>query len=122
MRLHSFPASSSPLRLRKTFFFPAFPLKRSPLRCVSSVTATADASYVRGPTTVPLLRSTLGDALRDAASRWGARPALIAPAHGVRWSWAELDARVSAAAAFENSGDVSSLELIFCLLIFSHFN
>lgn len=99
MRFSAFPSAAS-LRFH-TSFFPAFHLKRSSLRSVSSVTATADggASYVRGPTSVPLLRSTLGDALRDAASRWGTRPALIAPAHGVRWSWAELDERVSAAAA-----------------------
>jgi len=51
-------------------------------------------SYARGPTEVPLLDTTIGEALRGAAARWGSELALVSRHQSVRWTWAELDAEV----------------------------
>lgn len=42
---------------------------------------------------------TVGGVLRETAARYGDRDALVFPALGVRWSWAELDRRVDAVAS-----------------------
>jgi fatty-acyl-CoA synthase len=42
---------------------------------------------------------TVGSALRRTAARYPDRDAVVFPALGVRWSWAELDRRVDAAAS-----------------------
>ena len=52
-------------------------------------------SYVSGASDEPLLGRTIGQALDLAAERWGQRPALISPSHGVAWTWRELRARAS---------------------------
>lgn len=57
------------------------------------------ASYVSGATDVPLLGHTIGEALERAADRWGERPALIARAQDVRWTWRELRDHADAFAA-----------------------
>ena len=51
-------------------------------------------SYSKGPTEVPLLETTIGTALRLAASRWADGLALVSRHQGLRWTWAELDAAV----------------------------
>ena len=56
-------------------------------------------SYVSGASDEPLLGQTIGQALEVAAERWGQRPALISPSHGVNWTWREFRERVSALAA-----------------------
>ena len=56
-------------------------------------------SYVCGITEAPLLGDTIGRSLDRAAQRWGNREALVSPSHGVRWTWAELAARVDDLAA-----------------------
>src|SRR5271170_1990169 len=56
-------------------------------------------SYVSGVSAEPLLGSTIGQQLDEAAARWPERPALISPSHGVAWTWKELRARVRDLAA-----------------------
>jgi fatty-acyl-CoA synthase len=51
-------------------------------------------SYAKGPTDVPLLESTIGTALRHAATRWADGLALASRHQGLRYSWGELDAAV----------------------------
>ena len=51
-------------------------------------------AYSRGPIAVPLLDTTIGTALRLAASRWADGVALVSRHQGLRWTWAELDAVV----------------------------
>jgi fatty-acyl-CoA synthase len=62
------------------------------------LTEIAD-SYVCGVADAPLLGETIGHALDRAARRWGKREVLVSPSHDVRWTWAELAARVDALAA-----------------------
>jgi fatty-acyl-CoA synthase len=57
------------------------------------------ASYVHGAVEIPLIGRTIGQELTRAATLWPDRPALIAPAQDVRWSWAELNRRAEAFAA-----------------------
>ncbi len=64
----------------------------------ANLTDIAD-SYVCGIADAPLLGSTIGRSLDQAARRWGDREALVSPSHGVRWSWNELTERVDALAA-----------------------
>lgn len=54
----------------------------------------SDLSYARGPTDVPLLEVTIGQALSDAAAKWDDGLAFASLHQGIRWSWAELDAEV----------------------------
>jgi fatty-acyl-CoA synthase len=56
-------------------------------------------SHVRGAETPALLTSTIGQALNDAARRWPDHEALVSVHQGVRWSFAELNARAEAFAA-----------------------
>src|SRR3546814_21057726 len=56
-------------------------------------------AYVEGPGDSPLLEITIGEALRQAASDWPQADALISSAEGVRWSFADFDARVDRLAA-----------------------
>jgi fatty-acyl-CoA synthase len=51
-------------------------------------------SYAKGPTEVPLLGTTIGQALRSAAECWGGELALVSRHQSVRWTWAHLDAEV----------------------------
>lgn len=57
------------------------------------------ASYVHGASSVPLLDGTIGRRLDQTVARWPDRPALIAAAQGVRWTWRELSERVESFAA-----------------------
>ena len=65
-------------------------------------------SYSRGPAEVPLLDTTIGTALRLAASRWADGLALVSRHQGLRWTWAELDAAVDRAVGgiLDNAGQV----------------
>ena len=56
-------------------------------------------SEVKGPSDIPLLSMTIGQALDAAATRWGSRPALIDRGQDVRFDWAELKARADALAS-----------------------
>ena len=62
------------------------------------MTEPAD-SYVCGVADAPLLGDTIGRCLDRAARRWARREALVSPSHDIRWTWAELAARVDALAA-----------------------
>jgi fatty-acyl-CoA synthase len=57
------------------------------------------ASYVCGTSDVPLLYMTIGTALDRTIASHGEREALVVCHQGVRWTWAELGARVDALAA-----------------------
>jgi fatty-acyl-CoA synthase len=56
-------------------------------------------SWTKGATEPPLLEMTIGQALDEAAERWGDAEALISSAQSVRWSWRELASRTDAMAA-----------------------
>ncbi|MGD9507534.1 MAG: AMP-binding protein [Geminicoccaceae bacterium] len=60
---------------------------------------TDELSYVHGASDVPLLGETVGAHFARSAARWPDRPALIVREQNVRWSYAELDARVDEFAA-----------------------
>ena len=64
-----------------------------------TLSSEAMSSHVTGPTDIPLLSWTIGQALQRAASRWGGRDALVVPGQGVRWTWAELASRADRLAA-----------------------
>ena len=51
-------------------------------------------SHACGPTDVPLLNCTIGDALRTAAQRWGDDLALVSRHQDIRWTWAQFDHEV----------------------------
>jgi fatty-acyl-CoA synthase len=51
-------------------------------------------SMARGPVDVPLLDTTIGTALRQAARSWGDTLALVSRHQGLRWTWAQFDAEV----------------------------
>jgi fatty-acyl-CoA synthase len=51
-------------------------------------------AHVRGPEEPALLETTIGDALRAAAVRWGDREALVSCAQGVRMTYGAFDAAV----------------------------
>ncbi len=55
----------------------------------------AAPSYVSGTSDQPLLYRSVSEVLRDAASRWPETLALIVRQQGIRWTYAELDRRVS---------------------------
>ena len=57
------------------------------------------ASYVCGTSTLPLLGMTIGEAFDDAVARWSDRTALVVRHQNIRWSYADLAARVDAFAA-----------------------
>ncbi|HTT05732.1 MAG TPA: AMP-binding protein [Steroidobacteraceae bacterium] len=54
---------------------------------------------MRGAIEPPLLEITIGQALEEAAERWGDADALVSVAQGIRWSWRELARRADALAA-----------------------
>jgi fatty-acyl-CoA synthase len=56
-------------------------------------------SYVHGAHDVPLIGETIGSFLSGVAARHGGNDALVVPHQHVRWSYAELDARVTRLAA-----------------------
>ncbi|MGN6570650.1 MAG: AMP-binding protein [Pseudolabrys sp.] len=56
-------------------------------------------SYTQGASAVPLIGDTIGTHFDQAVARWGDRPALIVTQQNVRWTYAQLDARVDAFAA-----------------------
>ncbi len=51
-------------------------------------------STAKGPTDVPLLETTIGEALTLAAQRWSGELALVSRHQSVRWTWGQLDAEV----------------------------
>ena len=55
-------------------------------------------SYAHGPSSVPLLGQTIGDALNSAAARWGGRDALISCRQKIRFTYGELLTEVNRAA------------------------
>ena len=56
-------------------------------------------SHVAGSVTLALREDTIGQALDQAARRWGEREALVSVHQGVRWTYAQLAARADALAA-----------------------
>lgn len=54
----------------------------------------AGLSIAKGPVDQPLLETTIGVALRDAARRWGDDLALVSRHQGVRLTWAAFDREV----------------------------
>ncbi|HVO04688.1 MAG TPA: AMP-binding protein [Candidatus Cybelea sp.] len=56
-------------------------------------------SYVSGISDTPLLGETIGQALDNAAAKWGERAALIDRGTGARWTWRQLQAEADAFAA-----------------------
>ena len=61
--------------------------------------STQALSYVSGPSSQPLIGETIGHHFQRSVQRWGQRPALVVRQQGVRWTYAELGARVDALAA-----------------------
>src|SRR3954463_54112 len=55
-------------------------------------------SYAHGPSSVPLLGQTIGDALNTAAARWGDRDALVSCHQTRRFTYGELLIEVNRAA------------------------
>src|SRR4051794_35386808 len=53
-----------------------------------------ESNYARGRA-IPLLDVTIGEQLHFTASRYGYRPALIVRHQNVRFTWRELDAKVT---------------------------
>ncbi|GGB88539.1 AMP-binding protein [Pseudoduganella buxea] len=56
-------------------------------------------SYVHGAHDVPLIGATIGRHLAGIAARHGSNEALVVPHQGIRWTYAEFDAKVTAVAA-----------------------
>jgi fatty-acyl-CoA synthase len=56
-------------------------------------------SQVRGADTPALCEQTIGQALDDAAARWGEREALVSVHQGIRWTYRELKDKAEALAA-----------------------
>jgi fatty-acyl-CoA synthase len=56
-------------------------------------------SYTQGASAVPLIGDTIGAHFDKAVERWADRPALIVTQQNIRWTYAELNARVDAFAA-----------------------
>ena len=59
----------------------------------------AALSYVNGLADTRLLGETIGENFDRAVAQWDDRPALIVRQQGVRWSYAELSAKVDSMAA-----------------------
>lgn len=56
-------------------------------------------AYAQGPKDVPLLETTIGQALRQAAKDWGGELALVSRHQSLRWTWAQLDSAVDQVAS-----------------------
>ena len=66
---------------------------------------TRAPSYVHGVGTTPLMSATIGQALDDAAARYGRNLALVSRHQNIRWTYEELHARAGAlAAGFVHAG------------------
>src|ERR1700759_2274776 len=61
--------------------------------------ANGALSYVNGLSDTRLIGETIGHNFARAVEQWGERPALIVRQQGMRWTYAELGARVDALAA-----------------------
>jgi len=59
----------------------------------------AELSYVKGAQAPPLREDTIGEALDEAARRWGDIEAVVSVQQGVRWSFAALKAKADTLAA-----------------------
>ena len=46
-------------------------------------------SLVEGSTDLPLLDITIGQALENAAGRWGGEEALVVSHQDIRWTWSQ---------------------------------
>jgi fatty-acyl-CoA synthase len=64
-----------------------------------AVSLIMQASFVCGVSNEPLRYQTVGQALDEAAERWGEREALVVCHQGIRWTYAELKQRCDALAA-----------------------
>jgi fatty-acyl-CoA synthase len=62
-------------------------------------TPSSDLSHVRGFDDEPLSNACLHELLAQAVQRWPERDAAIFCAEGIRWSWAQFQSQVNAAAA-----------------------
>jgi fatty-acyl-CoA synthase len=60
---------------------------------------TLTTSYVHGASETPLIYQTIGDALDEAAARWGGNEALVSCHQNIRWTYAELRAKADEFAA-----------------------
>ncbi|MEQ8611406.1 MAG: AMP-binding protein [Parvibaculum sp.] len=60
---------------------------------------SAGLSHVRGASTPPLRRETIGAALSAAAEAWPEREALVSVHQGIRWTYGELNGKAEALAA-----------------------
>jgi len=58
----------------------------------------ASLSYVSGTSELPLLYRSVGGVLEDAAANWPDQPALIVRHQSIRWTYRELNERVTAIA------------------------
>ena len=56
-------------------------------------------SWTKGADEPPLLETTIGRALDEAAEQWRDADALVSRAQSVRWTWRELASRADAMAA-----------------------
>lgn len=56
-------------------------------------------AHVRGATVPPLREETIGAALKAAAEKWPETEALVSVHQGIRWTYAELNAKADALAA-----------------------
>lgn len=68
-------------------------------RTANGIQPTDGLSHVRGPTEPALRELTIPALLAETAARWPDRPAVVARAPGLRWSWAEFAAQVDRVAA-----------------------
>jgi len=59
----------------------------------------AKPSYVHGAHDVPLIGQTIGSFLADVAERYGSNEALVVPHQQIRWTYTELNERVTNLAA-----------------------
>src|ERR1700678_3628008 len=68
-------------------------------RLAMNVMAKLTQSYVHGVSATPLIGETIGVHFDKAAAQWSERDALIVRHQNVRWTYADLKARVDAFAA-----------------------
>ncbi|WP_281205180.1 AMP-binding protein [Nocardia shimofusensis] len=61
---------------------------------MTTMTPSAQASYARGDTTIPLLEETIGTCFERTVATYGDREALVEVATGRRWTWNQLDEAV----------------------------
>lgn len=61
---------------------------------MTTMNPSAQASYARGDTTIPLLEETIGACFERTVANYGEREALVEVATGRRWTWNQLDETV----------------------------